>query len=98
MVSSHLTLFKKFVIAFGIPLLFAYLGFKLQKHVDEVLKWRETKDLRGGARIDWVSLFEKHKDNIPFIVSLFGALTGSSIVFFEDQICQYLLDAAPLSS
>jgi len=60
------------------PILFAYLGLKLQKHVDEVLKSRQTKDLRGGARIDWVSLLEKHKNNIPFIASLFGALTGSS--------------------
>lgn len=89
------TPFKKIVISFGTPLIFAYLGFKFQKYIDEVLKSRETKDIRGGAKIDWVSLLAKHKNNIPFITALFGALTGSTIVFFEDQIYQYLLDATP---
>lgn len=47
-----------------------------------------TKDLLGGSRIDWVSLLEKHKESIPFVVALFEA-----VVFFEDQIHQYFFDA-----
>jgi hypothetical protein len=76
--------FKNFIIAFGTPFLFAYLGLKLQKHIDKMLKSREPKDLRGGdgSKIDWVSLLEKHKDNLPLVAALFGALTGSSVVFF----------------
>ena len=84
--------FKNFIIAFETPILFAYLGFKFQKHVDEVLKSRATKELHSGSRIDWVFLLEKHKENILFVNALFGA---NSIVFFEDQIYQSLLDAAP---
>lgn len=83
---------KKLAIAFGIPILFVYLGFKLQKYIDDVLKSRETPDMLGGGGlgIDWVSLLAKHKDNIPFIVALFGALTSSSYLFFEDQLSQQL--------
>ena len=84
-----------FVISVGIPFLFACLGFQLQRYLDEVLKSRETVDLRGGTGIDWVSLLAKHRDNIPFIFSLFGALTSSSYLFFEDQLSQHLFQAIP---
>lgn len=91
-----LTFFKKVVIALGIPFLCAYLGFQFQKYIDDILKSRETAGIRGGSSgIDWVSLLAKHRDNIPFIFSLFGALTSSSYLFFEDQLSSFLFQATP---
>jgi hypothetical protein len=67
----------------------------LQRYLDEVLKSRERVDLGGGAGVDWVSLLAKDRENIPFIFSLFGALTSSSYLFFEDQLAQHLFQAIP---
>lgn len=92
----RLTFFKKLVITLVIPSLFAYLGFQLQKYLDDILKSREITGIRGGSSgIDWVSLLAKHRDNLPFIFSLFGALTSSSYIFFEDQLSSFLFQAIP---
>jgi len=91
-----LTFLKKLALAFGIPLLFGYVGLQLQKYIDEVLKSREMAGIRvGSGRVDWVSLLAKHRDNLPFIFSLFVALTGSSYMFFEDQLSSYIFQATP---
>jgi len=35
------------------------------------LKSRATEDPRGRAKVDWVSLLAKHKDNIAFVTALY---------------------------
>jgi hypothetical protein len=102
-------IFKKIVITLATSSVFTVLGIKLEKRVDKALKFREAKDvvddeglkspeikdISGGSKINWVSLLKKHKNKIPLITLLLGAVTGSSIAFFEKQIYQYLLLRAP---
>lgn len=102
-------IFKKIATTVATSVVFTVLGIKLEKRLDKALESREKKyrtddeslkspeikDTSGGSKIDWVSLLKKHKGKIPFISFLFGAVTGSSIALFEDQIYQYLLLLAP---
>ena len=99
-------IFKNILITVGTSLVCTLLGRKLEKRIDKVLASRETEDIVSGdkdlkspqtkdrsvgLKIDWVSSLKKHKSKIPLIALLVGAVTGSSIAFFEKQIYQYLL-------
>jgi hypothetical protein len=102
-------IFRKIAITVAASVVFTVLGIKLEKRLDKTLESRdnepvtdnenlespEIKDTSGGSKIDWVSLLKKHKSKIPFISFLFGAVTGTSIALFEDQIYKYLLLLAP---
>lgn len=76
--------------------MYLFISF-FMRFTDDVLKSRETPDMRGGGGlgIDWVSLLAKHKDNIPFIVALFGALPSSRYLFIKDQLSHQLFQAIP---
>lgn len=41
----------------------------------------------------YLQLLTKHRENIPFIFSLFGTLISSNYLFFEDQLSSFLFQA-----
>jgi hypothetical protein len=92
---------KKLSISAGTMILFGYIGTRVQKSLEKSIyeqkmgiKEAPADGLVGHSQFKWTSLLEKHREKIPLILGVVGAVTGSSLVL-NNTVYKYLLTAVP---
>lgn len=101
---------KKVIIVLASMTTFSYIGVRLEKYLEVEIQNRKNaiagaagkpltqSEIVGKSRFNWISLLEKHKRKIPYIMGFVGTLTGSSIILLDGNVYKYLISVSTPST